>query len=476
VSGITALSPALSVASRAGTLAFSVYTGGTYSIYALPGTEGGPPWELAVDAGALPSPPRRDDELTALLQNPASGLPPPEASPVEPYSGKLKLESVMQPTVGVGVSRYGTSLGGGIALAFSDTLRNHSLFTAVQMSSPIGNSPSVKDIGAQVAYLNSTHRWNWGVVGGQLPYLTGGFVSSVGRLPSGEPVQTDQLIVFRQTERSVSGVTSYPFNRSRRVEFQGGVSSISFDQIINTTTFSLVDGAILQDDTETTPIGETLQLGAASAAYVFDTSIYGATSPVQGQRYRFEVAPTLGTLTFTGLLADYRRYFMPARLYTVAVRAMHYGRYGSDAQDPRIFPLNVGYPWLVRGYDVGSIDSDECVATPTSSCELLDRTTGSRMFVANVELRFPLLRPFGADRSVYGPLPMEVAVFADGGTAWNAGQRPALLGGSREGIASTGVGVRVNFFGYLVGEFDVSRAFQRPGHGWTFGFNLMPGW
>jgi hemolysin activation/secretion protein len=71
---------------------------------------------------------------------------------------------------------------------------------------------------------------------------------------------------------------------------------------------------------------------------------------------------------------------------------------------------------------------------------------------------------------------MEVAIFADGGTAWNAGERPALLGGSREGIASTGVGVRVNFFGYLVGEFDVSRAFQRPGHGWTFGFNLMPGW
>ena len=209
---------------------------------------------------------------------------------------------------------------------------------------------------------------------------------------------------------------------------------------------------------------------------MFDTSVFGATSPVQGQRYRFEVSPTLGTLTFTGLLADYRRYFMPAPFYTIAVRAMHYGRYGRDAQDPRIFPLDVGYPWLVRGYDVGSIDSDECVATPTSSCELLDRTTGSRMFVGNVELRFPLLRPFGADRSVYGPIPMEVALFADGGTAWSEGQQPAILGGSRDGIASAGVGLRVNFFGFLVGEFDFSRAFQRPTRGWVFGFNLMPGW
>ena len=476
VSGITALSPALSVAARAGTVAFSVYTGGTYSIYALPGTAGEPPWELAVDGGALAPQERSTSEVAALLENKSAGLPPPEEYPVEPYSGKLKLEAVMQPTVGVGVSRFGTSLGGGIALAFSDTLRNHSLFVAAQVNSTFGNSTSVKDIGAQVAYLNSARRWNWGVVGGQIPYLTGGFQSSVGRLPNGDVVQTDQLFVYRQTERSVAGVTSYPLDRSRRIEFQGGVSSISFDQIVTTTSYSLVNGAILSDTTETTPIGETLQLGAASAAYVFDTSVFGATSPVQGQRYRLEVAPTLGTLTFTGLLADYRRYFMPAPFYTIAVRAMHYGRYGRDAQDPRIFPLDVGYPWLVRGYDVGSIDSDECVATPTSSCELLDRTTGSRMFVGNVELRFPLLRPFGADRSVYGPIPMEVAFFADGGTAWSEGQQPAILGGSRDGIASAGVGLRVNFFGFLVGEFDFSRAFQRPTRGWVFGFNLMPGW
>jgi hypothetical protein len=477
VSGITGSSPALAVASRAGTLAFTVYLGGTYSIYTLPPTSGTTPRQLETDAGALPPLERKTNAVTAALENPTAGLPPASTSyPVEPYRSTLRLEGVLQPSVGVGVSRFGSSIGGGVALSFSDMLRNHSLFTAVQINSTIGTSTGLKDVGAQVGYLNSSRRWNWGLVGGQLPYLSGGFQSIIGQLPNGEPVQSDQLIVFRQTERSVSAVTAYPFNRSARVEFQGGVSNISFDQIVRTTTFSLIDGTILDDSSETTSLGESLNLGTASAAYVFDTSVFGATSPVQGQRYRFEVAPSVGSIDFTGLLADYRRYFMPAPFYTVAVRAMHFGRYGSGSEDERIRPLDIGYPWLVRGYDLGSIRGSECVATTTSTCELIDRLIGSRMFVGNVELRFPLLRPFGAERAMYGPLPVEVALFVDGGTAYNRGQRPEFLGGSRTGVASAGVGFRVNLFGFAVGEFDFSRPFQRPGRGWIFGFNLMPGW
>jgi outer membrane protein assembly factor BamA len=96
--------------------------------------------------------------------------------------------------------------------------------------------------------------------------------------------------------------------------------------------------------------------------------------------------------------------------------------------------------------------------------------------VGNIELRFPLLKPFGAERNMYGPLPMEVALFADGGAAWSGSQRPTFLGGSRDGVASAGAALRVNLFGFAVGEFNYSRAFQRPVRGWIFGFNLMPGW
>jgi WD40 repeat protein len=478
VSGITNLSPAMTVAAKTGTVAFSVYQDGKYDIRTLDGDAPDVPISSdGINAAVLPPGERREpSEVTALLTDPDTGLPAPTTYPVEPYKAGLSLQGIAQPVVGVGVSRFGTSFGGGLALTFGDALGNHLLATAIQVNSGLGGSTSFKDIGAQVAYMNMSRRWNWGVVAGQIPYLSSGFQSNVGRLSNGDLVQSDELIVFRQTERNVSGVLSYPLDRSRRLEFQAGASNISFDQIVTTTTFSLITGAVYQESTETTPFGETLNLGTASAAYVFDTSVFGATSPVQGQRYRFEAAPTYGTLNFTGLLADYRRYFMPAPFYTLAVRAMHFGRYGRDAQDTRISPLYIGYPWLVRGYDPGSIDSNECAPSLNGSCDLIDRLLGSRMLLANIELRFPLLRPFGVSGNMYGPLPVEVALFADAGTAWNQGQTPSLFGGSRDGVRSAGVALRMNLMGYAVGEFDFARALDRPGRGWMFGFNLMPGW
>ena len=76
---------------------------------------------------------------------------------------------------------------------------------------------------------------------------------------------------------------------------------------------------------------------------------------MQGQRYRIPASPAFGFFNFTSVLADYRRYFMPAPFYTIATRAMHYGLYGNGGEDQRLFPLFVGYPNLVRGYDVGMV-------------------------------------------------------------------------------------------------------------------------
>jgi outer membrane protein assembly factor BamA len=181
-------------------------------------------------------------------------------------------------------------------------------------------------------------------------------------------------------------------------------------------------------------------------------------------------------VNFTSLLADYRRYLMPVSFYTLAGRVMHYGRYGSGAEDERFFPLYVGYPTLVRGYDINSIDVSECVPTAASACPAFDRLVGSRLLVGNLEFRFPLLRPFtGTSRMMYGPMPIEVALFADGGVAWNRTERPSLLGGNRSGVSSAGVTLRANLFGFAVGQFDFTRPFQRPGKGWVFQFSLSPG-
>ena len=477
VSGITSLSPAMSVAAKTGTVAFSVYQDSKYDIRTIEANaRAGAPLPVTVNAAALPPFERNNSEVLALLTAPQIGLPDATAYPVEPYKAGLSLEGVAQPVVGVGVSRFGTSFGGGLSLTFGDTLGNHFLATAVQINSGVNGSTSAKDIGAQVAYLNMKRRWNWGFMGGQVPYLSSGFQSSVARLPNGDLVESDQLFTFRQTELSASGLVSYPLDRSRRLELQAGVSNISFDQIVTTQTYSLITGAVYEDSTETTSLADSLNLGTASAAYVFDTSVFGATSPVQGQRYRFEASPTYGSINFTGFLADYRRYFMPIPFYTLGIRVMHFGRYGSGGEDTRIQPLYIGYPWLVRGYDPGSIDADDCGPTVTGRCQLIDRLQGSRMLVANVEWRFPLLRPFGVSGNMYGPVPVEVALFTDMGTAWNRNESPSWVGGSRKGVSSAGVALRVNMFGYAVGEFDFSRAFARPGHGWVFGFNLMPGW
>jgi Tol biopolymer transport system component len=482
VSGITGSSPALSVAARSGDIAFSLYETGKYDIYLTdPSTMVRPvPTTLADTAIAGVLPPlddRRPSEVQALLANATLGLPPASATAyaTEPYKGKLTLEGVAQPTVAVGVDRFGPAVGGGIGFQFADMLGNHSLTTVLQLNSGINGNFSLKNTAAQAIYLNQAHRVNWGIVGGQVPYLSGGFQSVLGTV-AGEPAQIDQAIIFRQTEQSAAGLVAYPFNRAQRFEVQGGLTRISFDQIVESSAFSLNTGRLIAQDSVETSLDEPLTLGTTSAALVFDTSNFGPTSPVSGQRYRLEAAPTFGSLQFTNVLADYRRYFMPVPFYTIAGRVMHYGRYGNGGSDRRLSPLFLGYPNLVRGYDVGSFQAADCLPTALSECPAFDQLMGSRLLVGNLEFRFPLLRPFGASQQMYGPIPVEVAFFADGGVAWDRNEKPALFGGGREGVGSVGVAFRVNLLGFAVGEFDIARAFNRPSdRGWTFQFNLLPG-
>ena len=424
----------------------------------------------------LPPRERKPSEVASLLADTGFGLEPGQGYVTMPYTASLSLEGVSQPMIAVGASRFGAMAGGGVSLLFGDLLQNHMLATGFEFNSGLAGEFSPNNIAGVAAYLNQAHRWNWGVVGGQVPYLSGGFQSGVELTPAGDVVQTDQVIVYRQTERSISGILAYPFDHARRVEFQAGVSHISFEQIVNTSSYSLVSGQLYSNATQTSELARSLNLATTSAAYVFDTSSFGATSPVQGVRYRLEADPAFGTINYTGLLADYRRYVMPLSFYTLAGRVLHYGRYGAGGEDARLYPLSLGYPGLVRGYDAMTIDASECVPNAASACPVVDNLLGSRILVGNLELRFPLLRPFGVSRQMYGPLPVEVALFADGGVAWNSGAKPAIFGGSRSGVSSAGVAVRVNLMGVAIGEFDVTKAFQRPRQSWGFAFNLMPGW
>lgn len=481
VSGITALSPALSVPMDANRLAFSAYEDGSVDIHLVDAADvlaGSPVTAAAATSrsgGILPPETRVSDELATLLADATTGLPA-EAAEAEPYRPRLSLDFVGQPYLTAGLNPFGTAVGGGLSFLWSDMLGSHNLFAAVDANTyGTGFSDILKNTGGVVAYQNLAHRWNWGLAVEQSPYVSGGFLTGLTSA-NGQPALVEQTIIQRQIFRGVTGGVAYPFSQVRRVEFGGGYQQVAFEQQVRTVTSSLVSGRRLSDQTATASLGDALHLGTATAALVFDSSVFGATSPVAGERARFEMSPTVGSLSFVNALADYRRYFMPARFYTIAGRVLHAGRYGPDGEDARMLPLFLGYPELVRGYGIGSFTTSECTASATGSCQEFDRLLGSRMLVANLEFRFPLLRPFrDVSGGMYGPLPIEVGFFADAGVAWNGGERPSFFGGTRQGVASAGVTFRTNLGGFAIAQIDLAHPFQRQGRGWVWGFSLSPG-
>ena len=218
----------------------------------------------------------------------------------------------------------------------------------------------------------------------------------------------------------------------------------------------------------------TLNLGEVSAAMVFDTAIQGLTSPIKGSRYRLELSQSGGSLRYSSVLTDVRTYLMPARPFTFALRGMYYGRYGQDAEDARLPTLFLGYPGLVRGYDSGSFESSECGTTTDGSCPTFDRLIGSRMAIANAEFRFPLWGAFKRDQ-FYGPIPVELAVFSDAGMAWGSNSQMFVSRTDTRPVMSVGAAARVNLFGFAIGEIDYVHPLDRPGRGWLWQFNLIPG-
>jgi hypothetical protein len=478
-SGITALSPSLSVAGPARRLAFSNYEQEGYWIYSIdePDKLAGKRVDTALvpaTAAVLPPAERKESQLSSLLEHPSLGLPDERAFKRTPYHSHLALDYVAQPSIGAGADRFGTFVGGGTSLFFSDMLGNHVVQASVQASGEL--KQFFGEFSGLVGYQNRTSRINWGLVLEQVPLRTGSFGSGLLTV-NGQVVFADQSIIFRETHRIAAGVLSYPFSRAKRVELTTGFRNITFHNEQITEYFHPITGDFLGDDRTDLPSAAGINLFETSAAFVHDTSLFGATSPILGQRYRLEVTPTAGTLDYTGVLADYRAYVMPVRPFTLAVRGLHYGRYGGGGEDPRFTPLFLGYSNLVRGYDVGSFDARECGSSVNGACPVFDQLEGSRLLIGNVELRFPLLGLIFGGRSFYGPFPIEAALFTDTGVAWTSGNKAKFLGGDRDFVTSVGTALRVNVLGFLVAEVDYVHPLDRPNasKNWRWQFNFSPG-
>ncbi len=488
VSGITSLSPAISVARSTGDILFSVFDKGGYGIRAM--KESDPPASASVAAqpgdslggvgaaGILPPVTAiTTSQVQRQLADATTGLPPAVPTRTQPINGGLALDYIGGPSIGVATGGgYGTGLAGGVALAFSDMLGNKLINTTVQAQG------SLKDVGAEALFLDRSHRWTWGTEVYHIPLvgLAAGFdqvevTTNQGNVVADVYTQLLQRVFFDNAQL----ITQYPLSQTRRFEMSAGVQHIWFNTEIDSAY--LIGNQIVRQTNGTVPSQPGLTFGTASLAYVGDYSFSGFTSPVAGGRYRFEASPYVGNLSYTTLLADYRRYFF-MRPFTLAVRGLHFGRYGGNAESSRLQPLFVGQSSLIRGYDAGSFDISECTKVPGSSdtCPEFSRLNGSRIAVANAEFRIPL---FGTERFGllnFPFLPTEIAPFVDAGAAWSSGQgenwRFDRLTTDRVPVVSAGVTARFNLFGYAVGEVYWVKPFQREQKGGYFGFQLIPGW
>ena len=474
VSGITGASPAISYAAGADRLAFSVARGGGYDLYVLDGA-GATAGQPAAGRGRarsvmFPEPGRTTAASLGVPGAAGTSVPPLTPAPVvEPYRPALSLD-LAAASGGVGVSgRYGATFGGGVGLQFSDMLGDH------ELGAFLSANGGVRDVGGQVVYLNRRTRWTWGAAALVLPYVSGSLDRGLAVDASGRPLIVDDETLFRQTDMELRGLVAYPFSRASRLEFQGGGRRVAFGREQTRRIYDGVTGDLLDDVRDDLDAPEALTFAEAAAALVFDQAVFGPTGPIRGQRYRFEVAPSLGSLRFTSVTLDYRRYVVPARPFTLAVRALHVARYGGDGEDPRLSALFLGYPSLVRGYDAGTFDSARDCDVVTGTCPEFDALFGSRLLVGNAELRFPLLGVLRRDFR-YGPVPIEGFLFGDAGVAWTASSSPSFASGDRDVVRSAGAGVRVNAFGYAIVELAWAKPFDRTRQGWVFGFTLRPGY
>ena len=465
VSGITALSPALSVAQKSGRVMYTLYTGDGFALETIEDRAvlaGTAPQPLTGRAAMLPPANRAPGGVPARLADIGGGLPPatPDADSIRPYRSRFSLDLVAQPSLAVGADRYGAYFGGGATLYWSDMLGDHNLITMAQVSG------SIENFTALVGYENRKRRLNWGIAAQQSPYAVGQYRSYFQTI-GGQQALVEELEILREINREVSLRAAYPLSRSRRLEMWTGGRHISYQHEIERTGV-LSNGRTVLDTTIEMPPPSSLMLGTAAVALVHDNSFFGAASPILGQRWRLEGSSTFGSINYVTALVDYRRYFMPVRPFTLAGRLLHVGRYGPDAEDARIQPMFLGYPHLVRGYDQNSFTASECGSGATTGCPVYDQLLGSRIVVANAELRFPLFGVLGLGSGYYGALPIEAGLFYDAGLAWSQTTTGNV-------VMSAGTFARMNLFGFAIAQLDVVRPFQRPQQDWMVRFTLTQG-
>jgi Tol biopolymer transport system component len=511
ISGITAISPALSVSRQTGRMLFNTFYDQGQEVRSLNATEtqGVPMTEVATWEGAQLPPPNVTRSLVmGYLADATSGLPSGNDFSVEAYHSTFALDAIGQPSLGVTAGGpFGTGVAGGISMIFGDQLSDRQIFTAIQANG------TVKDIGGAVQYYNLKNRWNWGAGVQHVPYLTGGvYVQDTTLQTTGGPAQgfsVNQLIQRIYIDQAQMFM-QYPFSMTRRFEFSANLTHYGFDSELWQTVYF---GNTIIDEKQTSISSQYKPVWFAepSVALVGDNSFSAFTSPVQGERYRMQYTMTSGSVTYQTALADYRRYLF-MRPFSLAFRGLGLGRFGGGGEDVNTtWPLYLGEETLMRGYGYGSFTSDECTPVGASAsqqqtgCPAFERLFGSKVAVVNTEFRIPLFGTEGFGLINFPFLPTEVSPFFDAGISWTNAQGPDFRFAreanntptnctrtaqtqqqaqqqsfypctTRIPVFSTGVSFRFNLMGYAIIEAYVAHPFQRPKKNWVWGLQMAPGW
>ncbi|HSW55866.1 MAG TPA: hypothetical protein VLH59_12325 [Ignavibacteriaceae bacterium] len=342
---------------------------------------------------------------------------------------------------------YSTLYGliGSTVISFSDVLGNHRLIGVTGLQIDLKNS----DYG--LAYYYLAKRINWGIEG----FHTARFVRLLRYDPRG--FLTSNL--FRYRNFGASGSASFPLNRFYRFDFGASVLNVMGENLDN----------ILEPT-------ENVTFTVPQVSLVFDNVLWGYTAPIQGTRYRFDVFGDLGitdpTKSFYSVIGDMRTYLRFFYDHSLALRLS--GGY-SGGENPQRFFIGGTENWINRTFATTEIPiqsaSDFAFLTavlPLRGYDYSERI-GTKYVLANMELRFPLIRYL-----LTGGLPLLFSniigvAFVDAGATWNDNSKVSLFTRNSQGnlitddlLVGTGVGARVYFLYFLL-RFDVAWAYNIEG-------------
>lgn len=421
---------------------------------------------------------------------------------VVPYKPKFRLDYLANSGVGVSTSRFGTGVSGGIVGMFSDILGTNQIIANLSVNGEI------YDFGGLVGYINQKSRINWGVAVSHIPYVSGFSSYGFEKVPISNNQTTDAINyrtdIIRTFEDQVQVFGAYPFSKIHRFELGGAFSHYSYrvDRYSNyydpNGFFVGSDRTKISNEQASLDYGipfNAFTLFQLNAGFVGDNSIFGLTAPLDGFRYRVSGEKFFGTYNFAGVTADLRKYWR-AKPVTFAIRSYNTLRIGKDAD--KLYPMYLGYPYLIRGYESNSIY--KTTSARASESFDINQLSGSKIAVVNFEVRLPFTGPKKLAAIPSKFLFSDLNLFFDAGVAWTNDTKVvfkseptytdvpvkddtgAVIGSyqttnERVPALSVGISVRVNVFGYFVLEPYYAIPFQRKDvKAGVFGLTFAPGW